>query len=228
MSSLSLKDFLTERFGKRTTGQGILNSMTTGMENARASTSSPDEQAHIKQQQARREQIRPDGSFLYTALYDGKQNVQILRPMEELRRFCVAKGGTFTVSGRYDPEEIESDIRKARRQRHQGRQRGRRSGPGHGSRGDPYLRAPGRRSIGLPRSHRGSARRHRRLSGGRAQTRPGRWHLRSPSADASWTVNVRAVYFEPYNPQSSVKLHELDLRIAQVQAEAGLAPRPAE
>ena len=228
MSSLSLKDFLTERFGKRTTGQGILNSMTTGMENARASTSSPDEQAHIKQQQARREQIRPDGSFLYTALYDGKQNVQILRPMEELRRFCVAKGGTFTVLGRYDPEEIDRIFERravnAIREGNEADAQAQAMGAG-----ETHIALQGAGHIGhLDRieDRRGAT------AGYRAAARKpalGDGTCAHPSrADASWTVNVRAVYFEPYNPQSSVKLHELDLRIAQVQAEAGLAPRPAE
>jgi len=110
MSDLTLKEFLTERFGKMTKTQAAFVAMTRGMENL-AGFFSKAEAEEAKRQQARRVKVRPDGSFVYIALYDGSQQVQLMRPMSELRAFCDAQGGRFTISRRYDPEEIENLFR---------------------------------------------------------------------------------------------------------------------
>jgi hypothetical protein len=229
MSNLSLREFLSERFGQRGAGSSVLASMTSGMENFRSSFSSEEEQVNIKRQQARREQSRPDGSFLYTALYDGKQQVQVMRPMTDLREFCRAQGGAFRVQNRYDPEEIERAFALRMDQAMK-----------DGAAADRQVEAISGRSnnifalngIGQAANLDRQEDRAGAAGGYRAANRAGAVGdgtcTHPTRADANWTVNVRPVYFEPYNPTSSIKLHEIDLRIAQQpEPTQGLNPSAA-
>ncbi|HEY0715695.1 MAG TPA: hypothetical protein VGF45_23635 [Polyangia bacterium] len=230
MTNLSLEEFLKQRFGQRGPGEGVFASMTTGLENIASSFSSEEEQAAIKAKQARRQQSRPDGSFLHTALYDGKQQIQVMRPMNDLREFCKAQGGAFHVDNRYDPEEIERAFALRMDQAiKEGAVADRQVEAISGERSNIFALNGMGHAANLDRQEdrRGAS------DGYRAANRAGAVGdgtcTHPTRKEANWTVNVRPVYFEPYNPSSSMKKHELDLRIArQPEPAAGVAPAASD
>jgi hypothetical protein len=219
MSALTLREFLMQRFGTRTTGQSLLASMTNGLSRAMEVTSKystrPEDPAELQRQRARREKVRADGSFVFNALYDSTHLDQLLRPANELREFCTAQGGQFQINNPYDPDEIDR-VFQARKVAFvtAGAAQDANVKATLGEETRLYTLGAADHAAGLDRDEdRAGA-----VAGYRAASlRPafGDATCAGPMPQSTWKVNVRPVYFEPYNPSSSIHMHELDIRIAE-------------
>jgi hypothetical protein len=230
MSSLTLHEFLTERFGKRSAGNSLLVSMTNGLAKATAATDaySTTPGSYTKedaQREERRSQlVRPDGSFVHNALYDRTHLEQVLRPVNELRAFCQAQGGQFNIVNPYDPDEIDTVFQRRTVARvAEGLQKDANVKAVLGEDTRIYTLQGAGQSASLDRDEdRAGAVDGYRAAAGRPAF--GDATCAGSNARANWKVNLRPVYFEPYNPKSSIKMHELDIRIAEGESARGGTP----